>query len=65
MRFGSVCPKQSFPFFIVKHSAKDAGEYDVPALSYAFHTAFAPPGIVLRVTASDMDLLGGRTLVGP
>lgn len=40
-----------------------AGELDAPTLSYAFHTAFVPAGIVLRVIASDLDLLGGHVLV--
>ncbi|KAK9821793.1 hypothetical protein WJX81_005224 [Elliptochloris bilobata] len=39
------------------------GEFDAPTLSYAFHTAFAPPGIMLRAAASDLDLLGGHMLV--
>ena len=42
-----------------------AGELDAPTLSYAFHTAFAPAGTMLRVTASDLDLLGGHVLVRP
>ena len=42
-----------------------AGELDAPTLSYAFHTAFAPAGTMLRATASDLDLLGGHVLVRP
>ena len=40
-----------------------AGDLNAPTLSYAFHTAFVPIGIMLRATASDLDLLGGHVLV--
>ena len=42
-----------------------AGDLDAPTLSYAFHTAFVPAGTMLRVTASDLDLLGCHVLVWP
>jgi hypothetical protein len=46
-----------------RHGAARAGEFEAPAFSYAFHTAFAPPGAALRARAADLDLLGGRLLV--